>query len=67
MGNEEANATLQVLFIFSSKSSLSSPERLSTLLYAASEAYAEAAVKIEATLPKVYDESDKYNNYKFVM
>lgn len=38
-----------------------------TLLYAASEAYAEAAVKIEATLPKVYDESDKIavTDYKF--
>ena len=38
-----------------------------TLLYAANEAYAEAAVKIEATLPKVYDESDKIavTDYKF--
>ena len=38
-----------------------------TLLYAASEAYAEAAVKIETTLPKVYDESDKIavTDYKF--
>lgn len=38
-----------------------------TLLYAANEAYAEAAAKIEATMPKVYDEADKkaVTDYKF--
>ncbi len=38
-----------------------------TLLYAADEAYVEVAAKIEATMPKVYDETDKMavTDYKF--